>query len=225
MTRILIIEDEGSYREALTFMLGKEGFDVAAAADGKSGLAEYDRNGADLVLLDLMLPGMPGTEVCRRLRARGDVAIIMVSARDSETDKVVGLEIGADDYVTKPFSHRELVARIRAILRRGHDSTLIPEVVEMDGVRIDVERHQVLVDGQEVRLALREFELLELLLRNAGRVMTRGQIIDRIWGSDYVGDTKTLDVHVKRLRNKIEREPSKPSRVITVRGLGYKFRG
>ena len=206
MTRILIIEDEESYREALTYMLNKEGFDVAAEADGESGLAEYDRNGADLVLLDLMLPGMPGTEVCRRLRARGNVAIIMVSARDSETDKVVGLEI-------------------RAILRRGHDSTLISEIVEMDGVRIDVERHQVVVDGQEVRLALREFELLELLLRNAGRVMTRGQIIDRIWGSDYVGDTKTLDVHVKRLRNKIERDPSSPSRVITVRGLGYKFQG
>ena len=225
MTRILIIEDEGSYREALAFMLSKEGFDTITAADGARGLAEYDRNGADLVLLDLMLPGMPGTEVCRRLRTRGNVAIIMVSARDSEMDKVVGLEIGADDYVTKPFSHRELLARIRAILRRRHDSMLIPDVVEADGVRIDIERHQVDVDGQEVRLALREFELLELLLRNAGRVMTRGQIIDRIWGSDYVGDTKTLDVHVKRLRNKIERDPSSPSRVITVRGLGYKFQG
>ena len=163
--------------------------------------------------------------MCRQLRTRGNVAIIMVSARDSETDKVVGLEIGADDYVTKPFSHRELVARIRAILRRGQDLALTVGVIEADGVRIDVERHQVDVDGQEVRLALREFELLELLLRNAGHVITRGQIIDRIWGSDYVGDTKTLDVHIKRLRSKIERDPSNPARVITVRGLGYKFQG
>ena len=225
MTRILIIEDEESYREALTFMLRKEGFDVVAEPDGEAGIAEYERNGADLVLLALMLPGMPGTEVCRQLRTRGNVAIIMVSARDSETDKVVGLEIGADDYVTKPFSHRELVARIRAILRRGQDLALTVGVIEADGVRIDVERHQVDVDGQEVRLALREFELLELLLRNAGHVITRGQIIDRIWGSDYVGDTKTLDVHIKRLRSKIERDPSNPARVITVRGLGYKFQG
>ena len=225
MTRILIIEDEESYREALTFMLRKEGFDVVAEPDGAAGIAEYERNGADLVLLDLMLPGMPGTEVCRQLRTRGNVAIIMVSARDSETDKVVGLEIGADDYVTKPFSHRELVARIRAILRRGQDLALTVGVIEADGVRIDVERHQVDVDGQEVRRARREFDLLELLLRNAGHVITRGQIIDRIWGSDYVGDTKTLDVHIKRLRSKIERDPSNPARVITVRGLGYKFQG
>lgn len=225
MTKILIIEDEGSYREALTFMLRKEGFDVTSAPDGASGLAEYDKSGADLVLLDLMMPGIPGMEVCRQLRQRGTVAIVMVTARDAEVDKVVGLELGADDYVTKPFSHRELVARIRAVLRRGQESELLPEVVEVDGVRIDVERHQVIVDGEEVRFALREFELLELLLRNAGRVMTRGQLIDRIWGSDYVGDTKTLDVHIKRLRSKIEKEPSNPQRLITVRGLGYKYEG
>ncbi|MBB1511767.1 response regulator transcription factor [Tessaracoccus sp. MC1627] len=223
MTRILIIEDEDSYRDATSFMLRKEGYDVVTAADGAEGLAEYDRNGADLVLLDLMMPGIPGVEVCRQLRARGNVAIVMVTARDSEVDKVVGLELGADDYVTKPFSHRELVARIRAVLRRGQDQVLLPEVVEVSGVRIDVERHQVNVDGVDVRFALREFELLELLLRNAGRVMTRGQLIDRIWGSDYVGDTKTLDVHIKRLRSKIERDPSNPERLVTVRGLGYKY--
>lgn len=225
MTRILIIEDEDSYREALAFMLRKEGFDVASAPDGAAGLVEFDKSGADLVLLDLMMPGMPGMEVCRQLRQRGNVAIVMVTARDAEVDKVVGLEVGADDYVTKPFSHRELVARIRAVLRRGQDAVLLPDVVEVDGVRIDVERHEVSVDGQEVRFALREFELLELLLRNAGRVMTRGQLIDRIWGSDYVGDTKTLDVHVKRLRSKIEKDPSNPERLVTVRGLGYKYEG
>lgn len=225
MSRILIVEDEESYREALSYMLRKEGFEVSVAHDGPSGLAEYERTGADLVLLDQMMPGMSGLEVCRELRARGNVAIVLVSARDSEVDKVVGLELGADDYVTKPFSHRELVARIRAILRRGRDETVLPDVVEASGVRVDVERHQVSVDGVEVSLALREFELLELLVRNAGRVMTRGQLIDRIWGSDYVGDTKTLDVHVKRLRSKIEQDPARPTRLLTVRGLGYKFEG
>ena len=225
MTRVLIVEDEESYREALAYMLTREGFDVATAHNGQVGLDKYDRGGADLVLLDLMMPGLPGTEVCRQLRARGSVAIIMVSARDSEVDKVVGLELGADDYVTKPFSHRELVARIRAVLRRRQTEDLVPNTIEAAGVRLDVERHQVSVDGEDVRLALREFELLEVLIRNAGRVMTRGQLIDRIWGSDYVGDTKTLDVHIKRLRNKIERHPSRPERVLTVRGLGYKFRG
>jgi two-component system response regulator RegX3 len=225
VTRILIIEDEQSYREATAYMLQREGFEVAEAVDGDSGLAEYDRNGADLVLLDLMMPGMPGTEVCRQLRVRGNVPVIMVTARDSEIDKVVGLELGADDYVTKPFSHRELVARIRAVLRRGQDSELLPEVVEVGDVRMDVERHEVQVRGELVRMALKEFELLEVLLRNAGRVMTRGQLIDRIWGADYVGDTKTLDVHVKRLRSKIETEPSSPTRLVTVRGLGYKYEG
>lgn len=224
MTRILIIEDEESYREALGFMLEREGFEVAVAADGVAGLAEYDRFGPDLVLLDVMMPGMPGTEVCRQLRGRGGVGIIMLTARDSEVDKVVGLELGADDYVTKPFSHRELVARIRAVLRRGRqEEPTVPNVIEASGVRIDVERHQVSVDGVAVSFALREFELLELLVRNAGRVLTRGQIIDRIWGSNYVGDTRTLDVHVKRLRAKIEPDPSHPVRLVTVRGLGYRY--
>jgi len=225
MTRVLVIEDEESYREALSYMLGKEGFDVVEAPDGSAGLAEYDRVGADIVLLDLMMPGLSGTEVFRQLRTRGSVPVIMVTARDGEVDKVVGLELGADDYVTKPFSHRELVARIRAVLRRGQDAELIPEVVEVSGVRMDVERHVVSVDGERVRLALKEFELLEMLLRNAGRVMTRGQLIDRIWGADYVGDTKTLDVHIKRLRTKIEPDPANPRHLITVRGLGYKFEG
>ncbi len=223
MTRILIVEDEQSYRDALSYMLQREGFDVAEAADGQSGLSEFDRNGADLVLLDLMMPGMSGTEVCRQLRLRGNVPVIMVTARDSEIDKIVGLELGADDYVTKPFSHRELVARIRAVLRRGQEAELLPEVVEVGDVRMDIERHEVSVSGRAVRLALKEFELLELLLRNAGRVMTRAQLIDRVWGSDYVGDTKTLDVHVKRLRSKIEPYPARPVKLVTVRGLGYKF--
>lgn len=223
MTRILIIEDEESYRDATAYMLQREGFDVSQAEDGAAGLAEFERNGADLVLLDLMMPGMPGTEVCRQLRARSNVPMIMVSARDSEVDKVVGLELGADDYVTKPFSHRELVARIRAVLRRGQDAELLPEVIEAGDVRMDVERHQVWVRGEHVKLALKEFELLELLLRNAGRVMTRGQLIDRIWGADYVGDTKTLDVHIKRLRSKIEVDPARPTQLVTVRGLGYKY--
>ena len=225
MTRILIVEDEQSYRDALSYMLQREGFDVAEAADGQSGLSEFDRNGADLVLLDLMMPGMSGTEVCRQLRLRGNVPVIMVTARDSEIDKIVGLELGADDYVTKPFSHRELVARIRAVLRRGQDAELLPEVVEVGDVRMDIERHEVSVSGRAVRLALKEFELLELLLRNAGRVMTRAQLIDRVWGSDYVGDTKTLDVHVKRLRSKIEADPANPVHLVTVRGLGYKLEG
>lgn len=224
MTRILIIEDEQSYREALSYLLGKEGFEVLTAADGTEGLAVFDAHGADLVLLDLMMPGISGLEVCRRLRAASGVPIMMVTARDSEVDKVVGLEIGADDYITKPFSQRELVARIRAVLRRGQEqAVLLPDVVEAEGVRLDVERHEVFVDGVEVHLALREFELLEVLLRNAGRVMTRGQLMDRVWGSNHVGDTKTLDVHIKRLRSKIEPDPSTPRRLVTVRGLGYKY--
>ena len=225
MTRVLVVEDEESYREALSYMLAKEGFEVLEAADGAEGIAQYDRAGADIVLLDLMMPGLPGTEVYRLLRQRGPVPVIMVTARDSEIDKVVGLELGADDYVTKPFSQRELVARIRAVLRRGQEVELVPDVVEAAGVRMDVERHEVSVDGERVKLALKEFELLEILLRNAGRVMTRGQLIDRIWGADYVGDTKTLDVHVKRLRTKIEHDPANPTHLITVRGLGYKFEG
>jgi two-component system response regulator RegX3 len=223
MTKVLIIEDEESYRESLSYLLAKEGFEVASAPDGSSGLSLYDRQGADIVLLDLMMPGLPGTEVCRQLRARGNVAIIMVTARDSEIDKVVGLELGADDYVTKPFSGRELLARIRAVLRRGQEVELISDVIEAGGVRMDTDRHELSVRGQPVQLALKEFELLEVLLRNSGRVLTRGQLIDRVWGADYVGDTKTLDVHVKRLRAKLEEDPANPVLLVTVRGLGYKF--
>jgi two-component system response regulator RegX3 len=225
MSRVLVVEDEESYREALSYMLSKEGFEVIEAHDGATGFAQFDRHGADIVLLDLMMPGLPGTEVCRQLRLRGPVPVIMLTARDTEVDKVVGLELGADDYVTKPFSHRELVARIRAVLRRGYDTELVPDIIEAAGVRMDVERHEVSVNGERIKLALKEFELLEMLLRNAGRVMTRGQLIDRIWGADYVGDTKTLDVHIKRLRTKIEPDPAHPRYLITVRGLGYKFEG
>jgi two-component system response regulator RegX3 len=205
-------------------MLAKEGFDVSVAADGHAALAEFDRNGADLVLLDLMLPGISGTDVCRELRARSDVPVIMLTAKDSEIDKVVGLEIGADDYVTKPYSSRELVARIRAVLRRrGQPVELAPSTVEAGPVRIDVDRHMVTVRSQQVALPLKEFELLELLVRNAGRVLTRSQLIDRVWGPDYVGDTKTLDVHIKRLRGKIEVQPKHPRHLMTIRGVGYKF--
>ena len=224
MTRVLVVEDEESFSDALSYMLRREGYEVAVAGNGVDALAMFDRNGADLVLLDLMLPGLSGTEVCRALRQRSRVPIIIVTARDSEVDKVVGLELGADDYVTKPFSSRELVARIRAVLRRGVDADdLVGSIVEAGPVRMDVERHTVSVDGRAVSLPLKEFDLLELLLRNAGRVLTRGQLIDRVWGADYVGDTKTLDVHVKRLRGKIEPDPANPKYLVTVRGLGYKF--
>ncbi len=225
MARVLVVEDEESFSDALSYMLRKEGFEVSVAATGTSALTEFDRTGADIVLLDLMLPEMSGTEVCRQLRSRSNVPIIMVTARDSEIDKVVGLEIGADDYVTKPYSPRELVARIRAVLRRqtGETAELSPPTLSAGPVRMDVDRHVVTVDGHAVPLPLKEFELLEMLLRNAGRVLTRGQLIDRVWGADYVGDTKTLDVHVKRLRSKIEPEPSAPRFIVTVRGLGYKF--
>jgi two-component system response regulator RegX3 len=224
VTRVLVVEDEESFSDALSYMLRREGYEVAVAATGPEALALYDRSGADLVLLDLMLPGLSGTEVCRSLRQRSNVPIIIVTARDSEVDKVVGLELGADDYVTKPFSSRELVARIRAVLRRGGDTEdLVTSALEAGPVRMDVERHTVAVDGDTVSLPLKEFDLLELLLRNAGRVLTRGQLIDRVWGADYVGDTKTLDVHVKRLRSKIEPDPANPKYLVTVRGLGYKF--
>ncbi len=226
MTRLLIVEDEESFSETLRYMLQREGFEVSVAETGPAALEEYDRHGADLVLLDLMLPGLSGTEVCRQLRARSAVPVIMLTARDSEVDKVVGLELGADDYVTKPFSARELVARIKAVLRRGSDAEeLMPATLAVGPVRMDIERHIVSVGGKAIRLPLKEFELLEILLRNAGRVLTRGQLIDRIWGSDYVGDTKTLDVHVKRLRAKIEPTPGEPKFLLTVRGLGYKFEG
>jgi two-component system response regulator RegX3 len=223
MTRVLVVEDEESYADALSYLLRKEGYDVSLAATGPDALAEFDRNGADIVLLDLMLPGLPGTEVCRQIRAVSSVPVIMVSAKDDEVDKIVGLELGADDYVTKPYSPRELVARIRAVLRRGTEPDLAPMTLEAGSVRMDVERHVVTVDGEAQRLPLKEFELLELFLRNPGRVLTRGQLIDRVWGSDYVGDTKTLDVHVKRLRAKLEPDPSHPTLLVTVRGLGYKL--
>ena len=223
MTRVLVVEDEESYSEALSYMLRKEGFEVSVAENGTDALKDFDRNGADIVLLDLMLPGLPGTEVCRQIRQTSSVPVIMVSAKDDEVDKVVGLELGADDYVTKPYSPRELVARIRAVLRRGQEPDLAPATLEAGPVRMDVERHVVTVDGQEQRLPLKEFELLEMFLRNPGRVLTRGQLIDRVWGSDYVGDTKTLDVHVKRLRAKLEPDPSEPKFLVTVRGLGYKL--
>ena len=227
-TTILIVEDEESLADPLAFLLRKEGFEVIIAGDGPTALVEFERNDIDIVLLDLMLPGMSGTDVCKQLRATSTVPVIMVTARDSEIDKVVGLELGADDYVTKPYSSRELIARIRAVLRRGADAEPAVEEIEeqiLEGgrVRMDVERHTVTVDGEPVPMPLKEFDLLEYLLRNSGRVLTRGQLIDRIWGADYVGDTKTLDVHVKRLRSKIEEEPSRPKQLVTVRGLGYKF--
>ena len=224
MTRVLIVEDEDSISEPLAYMLRGEGFEVVIADTGPAGLAAFDREGADLVLLDLMLPGLSGTDVFRALRAGSAVPVIMLTAKDGEVDKVVGLELGADDYVTKPYSARELVARIRAVLRRrGEPDELVPPTREAGPVRMDVDRHVVSVGGEPVAMPLKEFELLELLLRNAGRVLTRGQLIDRVWGSDYVGDTKTIDVHIKRLRAKIEPDPANPRYVTTVRGLGYKF--
>ncbi len=224
MTRVLVVEDEESFSDALSFMLRREGFEVAIASTGTDAVTQFEQHGADLILLDLMLPGMSGTEVCRTLRAKSNVPIIMVTAKDGEVDKVVGLELGADDYVTKPFSSRELVARVRAVLRRANEQEeLLPATLEAGPVRMDVERHIVSVDGEHISLPLKEFELLEILLRNSGRVLTRGMLIDRVWGSDYVGDGKTLDVHVKRLRAKIEKDPANPEHLVTVRGLGYKF--
>ena len=224
MTKILVVEDEASFSEALAYVLGKEGFEVTVADTGDGAIAAFDKGGADLVLLDLMLPGLSGTEVCKQLRSRSDVPIIMLTAKDTEVDKVVGLELGADDYVTKPYSKAELIARIRAVLRRQGDTSNTTEgIITAGPVRIDVERHQVNINDQLVSLPLKEFELLEFLVRNSGRVLTRSQLIDRVWGSDYFGDTKTLDVHVKRLRAKIETDPANPVFIQTIRGLGYKF--
>jgi two-component system response regulator RegX3 len=224
MTRILLVEDEQALSEPLSFLLEREGYEVTVAEDGPTALAAFDRTGADLVLLDLMLPGIPGTEVCREIRTRSAVPIIMLTAKDSEVDIVVGLELGADDYVTKPYSTRELLARIRAVSRRHTDPAEEDDGVLAAGtVRMDIERHTVTVSGEVVNLPLKEFELLEFLLRNAGRVLTRGQLIDRVWGSDYFGDTKTLDVHIKRIRSRIEATPSEPTMLVTVRGLGYRF--
>jgi len=225
MTKILIVEDESSFSDALEFLLGKEGFSVITAATGTEALKKFEQGGIDLILLDLMIPEISGTEVCRQIRAKSKVPIIMLTAKDSEVDKVVGLEIGADDYVTKPYSARELVARINAVLRRnGSESTSVEsDVITVQGIRMDIDRHQVSVNGIPVSLPLKEFELLEFLMRNAGRVLTRIQLIDRVWGSDYVGDTKTLDVHIKRIRAKIEDDPANPKIIQTVRGLGYKM--
>ncbi|MGV0336123.1 response regulator transcription factor [Corynebacterium kroppenstedtii] len=227
MTSVLIVEDQETLSEPLAFLLRKEGFDVIIAPDGPTGLREFSQHEISIVLLDLMLPGMSGTEVCKKLRQSSTVPIIMVTARDTEMDKIVGLELGADDYVTKPYSARELIARIRAVLRRGRGTSgpdqFDDEILEVGNVRMDVERHSVRVDGKEISMPLKEFDLLEYLMRNEGRVLTRGQLIDRVWGLDYVGDTKTLDVHVKRLRSKVEHDPSHPHHLITVRGLGYKF--
>jgi two-component system, OmpR family, response regulator RegX3 len=224
MTRVLIVEDERSLREPLAFLLEREGYDISVAADGTAALAEFEKHGSDIILLDLMLPGLSGTEVCRIIRQRSQVPIIMLTAKDSEVDIVVGLELGADDYVTKPYKTRELLARIRAVLRRRTDTdTADAAVLEAGDVRLDLERHTLEVRGVETAMPLKEYELLELLLRNAGRVLTRGQLIDRVWGADYFGDTKTLDVHVKRIRSRIERKPSDPVMLVTVRGLGYRF--
>jgi two-component system response regulator RegX3 len=224
VTRVLIVEDEKSLSEPLAFLLEREGYEVKVAKDGPTAIREFDLHGADLVLLDLMLPGIPGTEVCRELRTRSQVPIIMVTAKDSEVDIVVGLELGADDYVTKPYSTRELLARMRAVLRRRTEpDDEAATTLDAGDVRMDLERHTVAVRGTEIAMPLKEYELLEFLLRNAGRVLTRGQLIDRVWGADYFGDTKTLDVHIKRIRSRIEERPSEPVMLVTVRGLGYRF--
>ena len=225
MSKILIVEDEEALSDPLAFLLGREGFQTIVVDNGLDALPVFDREGADLVLLDVMLPGMSGMEVCRKRREVSSVPIIMLTAKDSELDKVLGLELGADDYVTKPYSARELIARIRAVLRRRSAETdsATESVLQGGPVRMDIDRHVVTVNGEEISMPLKEFELLEILLRNVGRVMTRGQLIERVWGADYVGDTKTLDVHIKRLRSKIEPDSSAPQYVVTVRGLGYKF--
>jgi two-component system response regulator RegX3 len=223
MTRILVVEDEDSFSDAIAFLLTKEGFEVEVADNGLKAIELFDRKGADLILLDLMLTGLSGTEVCRQIRTKSSVPIIMLTAKESEVDKVVGLELGADDYVTKPYSSRELIARIRAVMRRNTENVENSGALAEGPVRLEIERHVVLVNNLPVALPLKEFELLEVLIRNAGRVLTRNQLIDRVWGSDYVGDTKTLDVHIKRLRSKIEKDPANPEHILTVRGLGYKF--
>ncbi len=226
MTKILIVEDESSFSEALAFLLGKEGFEVSVAENGRQALEMFAKEGADLILLDLMIPVISGIEVCRTIRTTSQVPIIMLTAKDAEIDKVVGLELGADDYVTKPYSSRELIARIKAVLRRGTaDETSDVEhgIHTVAGIKLDIGKHQVTINGEVVSLPLKEFELLEFLMRNAGRVLTRSQLIDRVWGGDYYGDTKTLDVHIKRLRAKIEDDPANPVLIQTIRGLGYKL--
>ena len=224
MSKLLLIEDEESLGEALAYQLQREGYEVERVTDGAVGLDRFKTGGADLVLLDLMLPGMAGEEVCKAIRRISDVPIIMLTAKDTELDKVLGLELGADDYITKPFSARELVARVKAVLRRTtHGATTSAGVLEAAGIRLDPERFEVTVRGQEVHLPRKEFELLELLMENAGRVLSRETLIDRVWGSDYFGDSRTLDVHIKRLRSKCEPDPHDPRHIVTIRGLGYKF--
>jgi two-component system, OmpR family, response regulator RegX3 len=224
MPRILLIEDEIGIAEALEYQLERDGYDVEHVVDGMEGVRRFEVAGADLVLLDLMLPGMSGEEVCKQLRKTSQVPVIMLTAKDTEIDKVLGLEIGADDYVTKPFSTRELLARIKALLRRTSPEGATGDgVLEGGGVRLDPDRHEVTVRGAPVQLARKEFELLELLMEHPGRVLARETLIDRVWGSDYFGDTRTLDVHVKRLRSKVEADPHEPAHLVTVRGLGYKF--
>lgn len=224
MTRVLVVEDEVNLREPLVYLLQKEGYDVIEAEDGNVALALFQSHSPDLILLDLMLPGLSGNEVCRQIRTSSEVPIIMLTAKDAEIDKVVGLELGADDYVTKPYSTRELLARMKAVLRRGREVAQAEQGMLRAGpVVMDIERHTVTVEGTQIQMPLKEFELLELLMENVNRVLTRGQIIDRVWGSNYFGDTKTLDVHVKRIRSKIEEDPSRPKLLQTVRGLGYKF--
>ncbi len=227
MTRVLLVEDEPDLADPLAYLLQREGFEVEIADEGEKALRIFQERGADVILLDLMLPGIPGTEVCRQVRTTSQVPIVMLTAKDSEVDIVVGLELGADDYVTKPYSSRELLARMRAVLRRSAvpEEDLDEHVLEGGRVTLDIDRHTVAVDGEQINMPLKEFELLELLMRNTGRVLTRGQLIDRVWGSDYFGDTKTLDVHIKRIRSRIEETPSKPTMLVTVRGLGYRFEG
>jgi two-component system response regulator RegX3 len=226
-TSVLLVEDEDSFIDALSVGLKREGFRVTVARDGAEALQVFDSAQPDLVLLDVMLPKVSGIDVCREIRTRSKVPIIMVTAKGAEIDTVVGLEVGADDYVTKPYRLRELVARMRAVLRRtppdGLGESVSAEAIEIGDVRIDPERHEVVIRGESVSLPLKEFELLALLLENAGRVLTRDTLIYRVWGADYVGDTKTLDVHIKRLRSKVEADPSNPSRIVTIRGLGYKY--
>ena len=223
MTKILLIEDEDSIRESVSFLLQKEGFQVIEENDGLKGVEKFEKESADLLLLDLMLPGLDGLEICKRIRKTSQVPIIMLTAKDTELDKVLGLELGADDYITKPFSSRELIARVKAILRRFSEPIENPEIVETKEIKIDPIKHKVFVRGEEIKLPLKEFDLLLYLSQNPGRVLTREQIIDRIWGHDYFGDTKTLDVHIKRIRSKIEKNPNDPKIIETIRGLGYKF--
>ena len=224
MARVLVIEDEESFRDVISFTLQREGFDVVLAENGAEGIKQFDVKNPDLVLLDLMLPEIPGTEVCKYIRAKSNVPIIMLTAKDTEIDKIVGFELGADDYVTKPFSARELLARIRAILRRGNEvEEISANVLEGGPIVLNVQRHGVQVNGKDVAMPLKEFELLEILMRNAGRVLTRTQLLDRVWGTGYFGDGKTLDVHMKRIRAKIEPDPANPIYLTTVRGLGFRF--